>query len=141
MREGVGMNEASATGRANARESVQLNERARKTCTVILQALTSAGQKTVADALGVSVSTVSRMAKDGEFDIMAATLTALGLKAVPVEARYVSERWLEKTTDRIRGLEYYAEKGMQAEKGKPLIETHPLDDAVTDIHWSTGGGR
>lgn len=58
-------------------------ERARKNEQVILQALAATGQSTVALAMGVNESTVSRM-KDGAIGQAAALLAHMGLKVVPV---------------------------------------------------------
>jgi S-methylmethionine-dependent homocysteine/selenocysteine methylase len=58
-------------------------ERARKNEQVVLQALAATGQSTVALAMGVNESTVSRM-KDGAIAQAAALLAHCGLKVVPV---------------------------------------------------------
>lgn len=66
-------------------ESCPLGDaRTRKTFSVILHALASVGQARVATAIGKSEATVSRM-KDGDLQTLAALLTAIGLKPVPVE--------------------------------------------------------
>jgi hypothetical protein len=57
-------------------------ERARKNEQVILQALAATGQNTVALAMGVNESTVSRL-KDGALGQAAAVLAHCGLKVVP----------------------------------------------------------
>lgn len=61
-------------------------ERARKNEAVILQSLAAAGQSTVALAMGVNESTVSRM-KGGDIAHAAALLAHCGLKVVPVTAQ------------------------------------------------------
>lgn len=61
-------------------------ERARKNEQLILQALASTGQSTVANAMGLNESTVSRM-KDGAITQAAALLAHCGLKVVPVGAQ------------------------------------------------------
>jgi hypothetical protein len=58
-------------------------ERARKNEQVILHALASTGQNTVALAMGVNESTVSRF-KDGGLAQAAALVAHCGLKVVPV---------------------------------------------------------
>jgi len=59
-------------------------EKARKYDGLILQRLASTGLRRVADAIGVSESTVSRM-KDGSITQFCQMLPPLGLKLVPVE--------------------------------------------------------
>lgn len=59
-------------------------ERARKNESSILSALASIGQSTVAIALGVNESTISKRKSGGDFKDIAEFLAALGLKAVPV---------------------------------------------------------
>lgn len=61
--------------------SVGFDEKVRKTESAMLQALATAGQVHVADAMGTSDSTVSRM-KDGQLLVIAKFLTACGLKVV-----------------------------------------------------------
>ena len=61
-------------------------ERARKNESMVLQRLASVGQAAVADAAGVSESTVSRF-KDGELERICAVLSVLGLKVVPIEMK------------------------------------------------------
>lgn len=56
--------------------------RSRKNVSAILQALASVGQVRVAEAFGLSESTVSRW-KDKEIDEMGKLLAVLGLKSVP----------------------------------------------------------
>ena len=65
---------------------MDVDERARKNASVILQRLASAGQVNVAKALNVSEATISRK-KDGEIEEIAKFLAVLGLKAVPIEMR------------------------------------------------------
>lgn len=71
---------------------IAAGETARKTHSAILQALSRTGLDPVADALGVSASTVSRMKSDdspAKWDLklsqVALLLDTLGLKAVPRE--------------------------------------------------------
>lgn len=68
-----------------AESSRVLDARTRKSLTIVLQALAKHGLKAVADPLGVDVATVSRT----DWERIAITLTALGLKPVPVEAKCV----------------------------------------------------
>lgn len=58
-------------------------ERARKNESVMLQALAATGQNTVALAMGVNESTISRF-KDGGLAQAAQLLAHCGLKVVPV---------------------------------------------------------
>ncbi len=58
------------------------HERAREFEALILQQLASVGQRTVANALGVHESTVSRM-KAGEIEAICRMLAALELQIVP----------------------------------------------------------
>ncbi len=62
------------------------SERARKNEQALLRAVASVGQKTIAEALGVSEATVSRM-KDGEFERFSRLAARCGLKLVPVEMK------------------------------------------------------
>lgn len=57
-------------------------DRARKNETIMLQALAAAGQNTVAIAMGVNESTISRF-KDGGITQAAALIAHCGLKVVP----------------------------------------------------------
>lgn len=63
----------------------------RKNASGILRALASVGQVRVAEALGVSESTVSRW-KDKEIDEMSQFLSVLGLKAVPASYKCYDPR-------------------------------------------------
>lgn len=65
--------------------SPEQQARARKTHSTILHALASAGQKPVADALGKSEATISRL-KSEDLETFAAFLTAIGMKVVPLDA-------------------------------------------------------
>jgi transcriptional regulator with XRE-family HTH domain len=60
--------------------------RARKNGAAVLHAFGRVGQVAVAEALGISESTVSRL-KNSELEQWASLLAALGLKVVPVEMR------------------------------------------------------
>lgn len=68
------------------------DERTRKIVKTIFQALSSSGQNTVAQALGISEATVSRM-KEGTPQY-AAMLSMLGLKVVPVAMKCYDEATL-----------------------------------------------
>ncbi len=76
-----------------------------------MQRLVSVGQKTVADAIGLSESTVSRW-KEGEIERWAKLFALLGLQVVPVSAVVVNAEYL-------RSLETLAELGLKAEKKRP----------------------
>lgn len=78
---------------------------------MVLQRLVSVGQKTVADAIGLSESTVSRW-KEGEIERWAKLFALLGLQVVPVSAVVVNAEYL-------RSLETLAELGLKAEKKRP----------------------
>lgn len=84
---------------------------AREFESLILQRLVSVGQKTVADAVGVNESTVSRW-KEGEIERWCKVLALLGLKVVPESAMVVNAEYL-------RSLETLAELGLKAEKKRP----------------------
>jgi len=62
------------------------DERARKNEMAILRGLAQAGQRRVAECMGVSETTVSRM-KEAEIGRVGRLLAACGLKAVPVTMR------------------------------------------------------
>ena len=68
--------------------------RARKNHAAILQGLASAGQAKVAEALGTSESTVSRM-KDCELANTARLLSICGLKVVPAAWRCVDPKYMD----------------------------------------------
>lgn len=76
-----------------------------------MQRLVSVGQKTVADSIGLSESTVSRW-KEGEIERWAKLFALLGLQVVPVSAVVVNAEYL-------RSLETLAELGLKAEKKRP----------------------
>lgn len=61
-------------------------ERSRKILALIFQRLSSAGQARVAEAVGVSESTISKM-KAGDLELVSRILSYCGLKVVPVEMR------------------------------------------------------
>ena len=64
---------------------MQLDERARKNASTIINAMASAGQKVVADKLSIHESTISRMKSDGDLDRFAKLIAVCGLKVVPQE--------------------------------------------------------
>lgn len=66
--------------------SSEPTEMARKNLSALLHRLSSVGQNTLAQGLGCSEPTVSRM-KDKEFPDIAKMLAVLGLKAVPIEMK------------------------------------------------------
>ncbi len=74
--------------------SAEVSARARKNATLILQRLASVGQAALAEALGVSESTISRW-KDGDLEKIALTLAVLGIKIVPLDYRCVDPRKLD----------------------------------------------
>lgn len=91
--------------------SPELDERAREFESLVLNRLLSAGQRSVADAIGVSESTVSRW-KEGEIERWCKVLALLGLQLVPDQAVVVN-------ADYLRSLETLAELGLRAEKKRP----------------------
>ncbi|BBP82439.1 hypothetical protein PHLH8_20810 [Pseudomonas sp. Pc102] len=91
--------------------SPDMDARAREFESVFLQRLVSVGQKTVADAIGVSESTVSRW-KEGEVERWCKVIAHLGLQLVPDSAVLVSAEYL-------RSIETLAELGLKAEKKRP----------------------
>ena len=68
--------------------SPSMRESARKIESSLLQRLSSVGQVTVAKAMDVSESTVSRL-KDGQIAAVSQLLAALGLKLVPADFKVV----------------------------------------------------
>lgn len=64
-------------------EVLSPQERARKTVSLILQALAATGQVEAAKAMAVHESTVSRLKAD-HIDNIGSLLTAVGLKVVPM---------------------------------------------------------
>lgn len=68
------------------------DDSSRKTVSLIFQRLASAGQVTVAQALGVSEATVSRMKE--EVPRLSAMLSVLELKVVPADMRCYDEKTL-----------------------------------------------
>lgn len=96
-------------------ESCQANPvLARKSQSTILQRLASIGQKPVADALGLSEATVSRM-KSEAVESFTAFLAVLGLKVVAAEHRCFSPEYMDH-------LHYFAKLGMEAAKPATLDE-------------------
>lgn len=91
--------------------SPDMDTRAREFESLFLQRLVSVGQKTVADAIGVSESTVSRW-KEGEIERWCKVIAHLGLQLVPESAVLVNG-------DYLRSLETLAELGLRAEKKRP----------------------
>ena len=91
--------------------SQEAHARAREFESLILSRLLSAGQKTIADAIGLSESTVSRW-KEGEIERWSKVLALLGLQLVPEQAVVVN-------ADYLRSLETLAELGLRAEKKRP----------------------
>ncbi|MBR7206184.1 transcriptional regulator [Pseudomonas aeruginosa] len=85
--------------------------RAREFESPILNRLLSVGQKTVADAIGVSESTVSRW-KEGEIERWCKVLALLELQVVPMSAQCHPSEY-------IQALKTLAELGLQAEKKRP----------------------
>jgi hypothetical protein len=85
--------------------SAQIVERSRKNASALLRALADAGQVRVADLLGVSESTVSRM-KDTDIDRLAQLAAACGLKLVAEDAHVFAPK-------RIAALQELARIGLE----------------------------
>lgn len=85
---------------------------ARKSQSTILQRLSSVGQKPVADALGVSEATLSRL-KSEQVESFTAFLGCLNLKVVPADHKCYSPEYIEH-------LHYFAKRGM--DEAKPELE-------------------
>ena len=73
----------------------ELRENARKNETAILHSLAELSQKAVADRLGVSEATVSRMKSDGQIENMSALLAAMGLKLVPAASESFTPEYIQ----------------------------------------------
>lgn len=69
--------------------SPELRERSRKIETLLRNALAEVGQTRVADKMGVSESTVSRLKAD-DIERMALFIVALGLRVVDTDQRTIS---------------------------------------------------
>jgi hypothetical protein len=65
-------------------------ERARKNHAAILHGISSVGQKPIAQFVGISEATLSRM-KDADFERLARILAKAGLKIVPEQMRCYRE--------------------------------------------------
>lgn len=110
-----------------------MDARTRKTAAVILRALASTGQRTVAEAMGISETTVSRMKSDGDLQRMAQLLTALGFKPVPIASKCLTPERAAEIDDYIERLRYWAEIGIRT-KTKAEIAM-PNDEGDTGLHW------
>ena len=89
--------------------SQEVSALARENASVILRRLASIGQTAVAEAVGVSESTVSRW-KDGEIDRLSVMLAFLGLRLVGATDQHVPP-------ERLRALLELAGDGIAAMKG------------------------
>lgn len=76
---------------------------------VLLNRLASVGQKSYAEHMGISESTVSRRKAEGYFCNMAKELAFLGIQAAPPEAVLVSRNYLT-------AVEILADAGLKAER-------------------------
>lgn len=79
---------------------------------VLLNRLSSVGQKAYAEHMGISESTVSRRKADGYFTALARELAFLGIQAAPPEAVLVSREYLT-------SVETLADIGLKAERARP----------------------
>lgn len=96
---------------ATTQLSPEQDARAREFESLILSQLLSTGQKPIADAIGVSESTVSRW-KEGEIERWCKVLALLGLQVVPQSV-------VVTTVEYLRSVETLAELGLRAEKKRP----------------------
>jgi hypothetical protein len=101
--------ESPAVSDLTPEQIISVAQRAKKNYSLILDGLRVVGQKTVAELIGESETTVSR-AKTGELERCASILAAIGLKVIPVSHKSYSE-------DRIRALNVLARIGLDAETG------------------------
>lgn len=85
--------------------------RAREIEALVLKRLLSVGQKNLADALGLSESTISRW-KDGDIERWCKVIALLELKLVPSNAECHPPGY-------IQALKTLAELGLQAEGKRP----------------------
>lgn len=91
---------------------------ARKNQSAILQRLASVGQKPIADALGTSEATISRM-KGENLETFCGFLSALGFKVVPNEHQCYSPEYMT-------SVRYFARLGMaQEQEPQQLDWTEP----------------
>lgn len=90
----------------------------REFLSTVLQRLASVGQRTVAEGLGVSESTVSRM-KEGELERLCRMLALLGLRLVPAEAKCHPPEY-------IQALKALAKIGLAAEERRGMGDTDSL---------------
>lgn len=86
----------------------------RKTVQVVLQGLAGASAASVAQAVGVSESTISRF-KSEHLDTVAAILAELELKVVPVQYRCYEPSYID-------ALERLAREQLNAAKAPPQLE-------------------
>lgn len=91
--------------------SPELSARARETEALLLKQLLSVGQKSVAESIGLSESTISRW-KDGEIERWCKVIALLDLKLVPFSAQCHPASY-------IQALKTLAELGLQAEWKRP----------------------
>lgn len=87
-----------------------MTAKARKFSVLLRKRLQDVGQQTVAHAVGVDVSVVSRMFSEGRVDQFCAVLEALDVKVVPQEFRCV------RNADELENLMFWAKKGMDSVK-------------------------
>lgn len=80
---------------------------------VLLNRLASVGQKSYAEHMGISESTVSRRKAEGYFCNMAKELAFLGIQAAPPEAVLVSRNYLT-------AVEILADAGLKAERARRM---------------------
>jgi len=77
-----------------AEASPEARETARKAQSIVFQRLQSVGQVRVAEALGVSEPTVSRM-KNDDLPPVLLMLAVIGIKCVPITARCYAPETIE----------------------------------------------
>lgn len=106
--------------------------RSRKSLQVLLNALASKGQRTVAAELGISETAISRMKSEGDLQRFAQLLTALGYKPVPVGAKCITPERVAEIEAEIANLRYWARRGIEAQ-GRTAIARDEESD--TGLHW------
>lgn len=94
--------------------SAEKVETSRKTVQAVLQRLAEASAVSVAEAVGVSESTISRF-KSEHLEQVAAILAEVGLKVVPVEYQCFEPSY-------IRALQRLAAEELGAHKSAPKLE-------------------
>jgi hypothetical protein len=75
--------------------SPEIEERARKNHSILLNRLGKTGQKNVGDGVGLSEASISKMKDKGDFERFGKMIALMGLKVVPVEMKVVDMNQME----------------------------------------------